>query len=131
MIAALVCGAALLLVPCDYQCGDDAGCKAQIVEDGELQEVTFRKGDMVNTGNAGWIVSTEDGWVKVNTSARTGGPRGRPKLGLTIGEVMLWTPTGEAWLGTYSTKAPTNHATFLRPAVSLAAQPPSVCLIGL
>lgn len=50
----------------DYQCGDDAGCVARITEDGELHEVTFRKGDMVST-DAGWSVSTDDGWVKVRT----------------------------------------------------------------
>jgi hypothetical protein len=53
----------------DYQCGDDAGCSARITEDGELQEVTFRKGDMVST-DAGWSVSTDDGWVKVKTGGR-------------------------------------------------------------
>ena len=53
----------------DYQCGDDAGCSARITEDGELQEVTFRKGDMVST-DAGWSVSTDDGWVKVKTRAQ-------------------------------------------------------------
>lgn len=53
----------------DYQCGDDAGCSARITEDGELQEVTFRKGDMVST-DAGWTVSTDDGWVKVKTGGR-------------------------------------------------------------
>ncbi|MEQ1891818.1 MAG: hypothetical protein ABL998_04685 [Planctomycetota bacterium] len=53
----------------DYQCGDDAGCTARITEDGELQEVTFRKGDMVST-DAGWTVSTDAGWVKVKTSGR-------------------------------------------------------------
>lgn len=50
----------------DYQCGDEAGCTARITEDGELQEITFRKGDMVST-DAGWSVSTDDGWVKVKT----------------------------------------------------------------
>ena len=48
----------------DYQCGDDAGCTARITEDGELQEVVFRKGDLVST-EAGWVVSPDDGWVKV------------------------------------------------------------------
>ena len=50
----------------DYQCTDDAGCSARITEDGELQEVVFRKGDLVST-EAGWVVSTDDGWVKVRT----------------------------------------------------------------
>lgn len=54
----------------DYQCTDDAGCSARITEDGELQEVTFRKGDLVST-EAGWIVSTDDGWVKVKTKDRS------------------------------------------------------------
>lgn len=122
----------LLLVPCDYQCGDDEGCKADIVEDGVVVTTVFRKGDMVNTANAGWIVHEDDGWVKVNTSGgRTGGPGRRPKIGLTVGEVMLWTLAGEVWRGTYATKAPTDHAAFLRPVVSLTAQPPSVSLIGL
>jgi hypothetical protein len=48
----------------DYKCTESAGCTAQINEDGELQEVTFRKGDLVST-EAGWIVSQDDGWVKV------------------------------------------------------------------
>jgi hypothetical protein len=48
----------------DYKCSEDAGCTAQITEDGALQEVTFRKGDLVSTED-GWIVSTDDGWVKV------------------------------------------------------------------
>ena len=53
----------------DYQCKNDAGCTASINEDGELQEVTFRKGDLVST-EAGWVVSTDDGWVKVKTKER-------------------------------------------------------------
>ncbi len=48
----------------DYRCGEDAGCTAQIVEDGVIEEVAFRKGDLVSTED-GWIVSTDDGWVKV------------------------------------------------------------------
>jgi hypothetical protein len=54
----------------DYQCTDDAGCTARITEDGELQEVTFRKGDLVST-EAGWVVSTDDGWAKVKTQGRS------------------------------------------------------------
>ena len=53
----------------DYQCTNDDGCTARITEDGELQEVTFRKGDLVST-EAGWVVSTDDGWVKVISKAR-------------------------------------------------------------
>ena len=55
----------------DYQCGDDAGCTARITEDGELREVVFRKGDLVST-EAGWAVSTDDGWVKVKTKDKQG-----------------------------------------------------------
>lgn len=54
----------------DYQCDDDAGCTARINEDGVLEEVVFRKGDLVST-EAGWIVSPDDGWVKVRTKAGT------------------------------------------------------------
>ena len=53
----------------DYQCKDDAGCTASINEDGELEEVVFRKGDLVST-EAGWVVSSDDGWVKVKTTNR-------------------------------------------------------------
>ena len=54
----------------DYQCTSDAGCTARITEDGELQEVVFRKGDLVST-EAGWVVSPDDGWVKVKTKDRS------------------------------------------------------------
>jgi len=53
----------------DYQCSDDAGCTATINEDGELEEVVFRKGDLVST-ESGWVVSSDDGWVKVKTNAQ-------------------------------------------------------------
>jgi len=53
----------------DYQCTDDAGCSARITEDGEVQEVVFRKGDLVST-EAGWVVSPDDGWTKVKTKDR-------------------------------------------------------------
>ena len=53
----------------EYQCSDDSGCTARITEDGEVQEVVFRKGDIVST-EAGWVVSADDGWVKVKTKAR-------------------------------------------------------------
>jgi hypothetical protein len=56
----------------EYQCDSDAGCSARINEDGELQEVTFRKGDLVST-EAGWDVSPDDGWVKVRTNNRGAG----------------------------------------------------------
>lgn len=60
----------------DYQCTDSAGCTARITEDGELQEVVFRKGDLVSTED-GWVVSTDDGWVKVRTKelAHGGNPQ--------------------------------------------------------
>jgi hypothetical protein len=67
--ALLVLAAGIPLRAEDYQCGDDAGCSAQITEDGELQEVVFRKGDMVST-EAGWVVSADDGWVKVKTKSK-------------------------------------------------------------
>jgi len=55
----------------DYQCTNSAGCVGRIEEDGELTEVVFRKGDLVST-EAGWIVSPDDGWVKVRTKQRAG-----------------------------------------------------------
>lgn len=72
---ARTCAAAMLVLAAgipshaeDYQCEDDAGCTARINEDGELQDVVFRKGDLVST-EAGWVVSPDDGWVKVRTKA--------------------------------------------------------------
>lgn len=53
----------------DYQCGADAGCPARINQDGEIEEVTFRKGDLVST-DAGWLVSPDDGWVKIQSRLR-------------------------------------------------------------
>lgn len=50
----------------DHQCNESAGCSARITEDGIVSEVTFRKGDLIST-EAGWIVSPDDGWVKVKT----------------------------------------------------------------
>lgn len=67
--ALLVLAAGIPMHAEDYQCDDDAGCTARINEDGELQDVAFRKGDLVST-EAGWIVSTDDGWVKVRTKAK-------------------------------------------------------------
>ncbi len=116
----------------DYQCGAGEGntCTARITEDGELKEVEFRNGDMVST-DAGWSVSTDDGWVKVKTGPRIGGRGKKPGLGFTIGEVMLWTPAGEFGQGVYAAKPPTTPKAFLRPLVSIASAPPQVCLIGL
>ena len=52
----------------DYQCGDPV-CVARITEDGVVNDVYFRKGDMVST-DAGWSVSTDDGWVKVGKKGK-------------------------------------------------------------
>ena len=48
----------------DYQCQDAGGCSATIFQDGAARRVKFRKGDLVST-SSGWIVDTEDGWVRV------------------------------------------------------------------
>ncbi|HEX6885800.1 MAG TPA: hypothetical protein VF530_20670 [Planctomycetota bacterium] len=62
--SAFALAAGLLVHAEDYKCTQEAGCTAQINEDGELEEVTFRKGDLVSTED-GWVVSQDDGWVKV------------------------------------------------------------------
>lgn len=69
--SARVLSAVLLLVTAelslhaeDFQCRFVAGCTARIVENGQVQEVVFRKGDLIST-EAGWIVSPEEGWVKL------------------------------------------------------------------
>ena len=51
----------------DYQCQNTGGCNASISVDGELQEVSFRNGDIVSTDD-GWIVHPDDGWVKVRSN---------------------------------------------------------------
>ena len=51
----------------DYQCKNSGGCDASITVDGELQEMSFRKGDIVNT-DAGWVVHPDDGWEKVRSN---------------------------------------------------------------
>ncbi len=66
LVALLALSAGLPSYAEDYQCEDSAGCTARITEDGELQEVVFRKGDLVST-EGGWVVSTDDGWVKVRS----------------------------------------------------------------
>lgn len=70
-ILTLICSLFLssFIHPEDYQCGNTTGCKARYTEDGILHEVTLRHGDMVST-DAGWSVSTDDGWVKVKTNPR-------------------------------------------------------------
>lgn len=67
----LVMALGILVHAEDYQCTNDAGCTARITEDGELQDVSFRKGDIVST-EAGWVVSPDDGWEKVRTNTRAG-----------------------------------------------------------
>lgn len=51
----------------DYQCRRSVGCPASITVDGELEETTFRKGDIVST-DAGWIIHPDDGWEKVRSN---------------------------------------------------------------
>jgi hypothetical protein len=67
----LLMTAAVSLHAEDYMCRNGAGCTASIVEDGSLQQVVFRRGDIVST-EAGWIVSPEDGWVKVRAKDHLG-----------------------------------------------------------
>ena len=59
---------ALPAFPEDYACGWPA-CIGRITEDGEVHDVLFRKGDMVST-DAGWSVSTDDGWVKIKVGGK-------------------------------------------------------------
>ncbi len=59
----------LVIVAEDYRCGEDAGCTARCNDNGELDEVEFRKGDIVSTED-GWVVSTDDGWVKIPPNAK-------------------------------------------------------------
>lgn len=115
----------------DYQCGNKDGCKGRHTDDGEIIEEVFRYGDMVST-DAGYDISTDDGWVKVKTGKRVGGSGRLPKLGLVIGEVTLWVDHVAIPTGVYTALIPQTDALFLRPVVSLLAEaPPEICLIGL
>lgn len=63
----------------DFQCKNDAGCSARITVDGEVEEVVFRKNDLVST-ESGWVVTPDDGWEKIKTRTRQSG-RTPPLLG--------------------------------------------------
>jgi len=112
---------ALPLVAEDYQCGDPV-CVARITEDGVVNDVYFRKGDMVST-DAGWSVSTDDGWVKI----KAGGKIRRPPL---WGEGAALRIAYMAGFHTVVTNIPTHlpptaHGSFA------VAMPISISLIGL
>lgn len=50
----------------DYRCTDPRGCTAIITQDGEVEEVPFRRGDIVSTED-GWILPPgPNGWRKLN-----------------------------------------------------------------
>ncbi len=50
-----------------YQCEEITGCVATInTDDGQQKKVMFRKGDVVST-SAGWVASTDDGWVRLRS----------------------------------------------------------------
>jgi hypothetical protein len=48
----------------NYQCQREGGCPATINDDGNIQRVVFRKGDIVDT-DGGWIINPKQGWKKV------------------------------------------------------------------
>jgi len=47
-----------------YQCENAGGCLATITTRGVQREVTFRKGDIVDT-DSGWVVDLDQGWKEV------------------------------------------------------------------
>ena len=53
----------------EYICESDAGCKALQSTDNGTREVTFKKGDIIDTGG-GWIVTTSDGWRSLDLAWR-------------------------------------------------------------
>lgn len=84
----------------DWKCAREAGCTARINEDGVLKEVSFRKGDDVET-EAGWIVSPDDGWEKLDTGPASAGPSS-PGGAMAAGGSEV--PGGSLWGGgLYST----------------------------
>jgi len=50
----------------DFVCTSPSGCEARLTEGGRMTSTTFRKGDIVSK-EAGWIISTRDGWKKIKT----------------------------------------------------------------
>lgn len=112
---------ALPLAAEDYQCGDPV-CVARITEDGVVHDVYFRKGDMVST-DAGWSVSTDDGWVKIKPGGKSR-PPSRWGNGAVFRVAYL-----VGWHGVV-----TNVPTYVPPTVRgsyAAAVPISISLIGL
>lgn len=59
--------AACALIPQDYECSQEEGCDATRNVDGELVTESFRKHDIIST-EAGWVISSGEGWVKLKTS---------------------------------------------------------------
>jgi len=101
IVPAVVFAIALLSVPTRaelYTCGSEGGCPATINEDGQPRVEKFRKGDTVDT-EAGWYVSTDDGWNKVKSglSGNAMGPAGNVTslpatagLGVAGGSRWMW-----------------------------------------
>ena len=110
LVAALL---SVLLAVEDFRCSEDNGCDARINRDGNLETVSFRKGDLVSTED-GWYIIHDDGWVKVK--------------GNKCQQVLA----GYLWLG-----GNTHFGLGLVPHVPVGIQgawarpaPPLLCLVG-
>ena len=55
----------------DYQCRQRSGCVAYKMVNGDLQSVSFRKGDLVSTQD-GWVVDSSQGWKKIKSKGQGG-----------------------------------------------------------
>lgn len=79
-----------------YGCTLEAGCYVQRNENGAIEGVTFRKGDVIDT-EAGWLPSPDDGWQKMKSGMSNGmmGPGGNvTSLPATAAEVS----DGSCWM---------------------------------
>lgn len=96
----------------DYRCQSDDGCMARINDDGELDEVEFRKGDIVSTED-GWVVSLDDGWEKIPL-----------KKCSRVAAAYLWNGDEHLLLGLTTRSAVGLHGGWRRE------MPRLICLVG-
>jgi hypothetical protein len=88
----------------DFKCTDEAGCDARITVDGEIETVTFRKGDLVST-EAGWTVTSDEGWLKIKRESAL--PRaGNIYLGRGAWVPIGWTPGVPRFRGSWARGVP-------------------------
>lgn len=100
MVAMALFGLAAAADAEDYECKSDDGCTARITVDGVVEEHAFRKGDIVST-EAGWVVMSGCGWVKLKTKDYAPNTPPRPQVTVLpmLGTGTTLTVGGRQWTG--------------------------------